>query len=94
LEHFDNIQLTDEHDEEIIQFIESSEAEESASIKQELGRFNRQLSIVQERISRLIDMHVDGTIEAQIYHMKLEEYQQEKKNIELQINSMIISFFF
>jgi site-specific DNA recombinase len=87
LEHFDTIQLTDEQVEEIIQFIENSEAEENVSIKHELERLNRQLSVVKERTSRLIDMHVDGKIDAQIYHMKLEEYQQEKKNIELQIKS-------
>lgn len=87
LEHFDTIQLTDEQVEEIIQFIENSEAEENVSIKHELDRLNRQLSVVKERISRLIDMHVDGTIDAQIYHMKLEEYKKEKNNIELQIKS-------
>ncbi len=36
---------------------------------------------MQERLSRLVDMHVDGAIDADTYRSKLEEYRMEQLNL-------------
>jgi hypothetical protein len=48
---------------------------------------NDKLNLTQERISKIIDMHVDGKIDSQTYHFKLEEYKREQQSLMLEIKS-------
>ena len=48
---------------------------------------NEKLNLTQERISKLIDMHIDGKIDAETYHFKLGEYKTEQQNFILEIKS-------
>jgi hypothetical protein len=84
---FDDIQLTDEQIGEITQYIEEDEVQEQEAINQLRKQLNQNLTLIQERISRLIDMHVDGKIDGQTYHMKLEEYKREQQTLTVQIKS-------
>lgn len=48
---------------------------------------NEKLNRTQERISKLIDMHIDGKIDAETYSFKLEEYKREQQSITLELKS-------
>jgi hypothetical protein len=50
-------------------------------------QLNQKLNLTQERISKLIDMHIDGKIDSQTYHFKLEEYKREQQSLILEIKS-------
>ena len=63
------------------------EAQEQESMRQLQQQLKQNLTIVQERMSKLIDVHVDGKIDAQTYHMKLEEYKREQQTLTVQIKS-------
>lgn len=64
LGHFDSIQLTDDQINEIVAYIEADETEQRETAKTFQGQLNQKLNLTQERISKLIDMHIDGKIDA------------------------------
>ena len=71
--YIDKIQLTDEQVGEIVEHIEIHEKEEQQFIKNQQRQLNEKLNLTRERISKLIDMHIDGKIDSETYHFKLEE---------------------
>src|SRR5579871_4196239 len=87
LSQFDIIRLSNDQINEIVGHLEEYEAHEQAFIKQAQQGFEERLTLVKERISKLIDMHVDGRIDSQTYHMKLEEYKREQQGLVLQLKS-------
>jgi len=87
LSYFDDIQLSNEQINEIVEFIEADEIEQYEAAKLAQYQLNQKLNLTQERISKLIDMHIDGKIDAQTYHFKLEEYKREQQALILEIKS-------
>lgn len=87
LSYFDQIKLTDDQINEISDHIEQYEIEEQQMIKNSQRTLNEKLNLTQERISTLIDMHIDGRIDAESYHYKLEQYKREQQNLMLEIKS-------
>jgi site-specific DNA recombinase len=87
LSHFDELQLTDSQIDAIIAHIEEYVATEQTSAQQMYQQLKRKLNHAQERISKLIDMHVDGQLDAQSYHLKIGEYRREQQAIELELKS-------
>lgn len=87
LGYFDQIKLTDEQIGEIIQHIEQHEIQEHESVKNSQRILNEKLNLTQERTSKLIDMHIDGKIDAETYHYKLEEYKKEQQKLMAEIRS-------
>lgn len=85
LGQFDDIKLSDEQIQEIVDYLKQYEEQEQASSKQMQQRLEQKLILTKERISKLIDMHVDGRIDAQSYHMKLEEYKREQQDLTLEL---------
>lgn len=67
--------------------LQHHESQDQIMAEQLLKRLNQQLQTTQERISKLIDMHIDGKIDAQIYQLKLQEYKQEQQRLTLEIKS-------
>ncbi|MBI3236880.1 MAG: hypothetical protein HYZ48_04185 [Chlamydiales bacterium] len=41
----------------------------------------KELDSIQIRLSKLIDMHLDGIIDSESYHFKLEEYKKWQREI-------------
>lgn len=76
---------------EIAADIEQYEAQEQASIQIMRQQLGERLTVTQERISKLIDMHIDGKIDAQTYHLKLEEYKREQQRLTFEIKSYTAS---
>jgi len=87
MKHFDAIMLTNDQVNEIINHIQEYEITEQASIKNTQRILNEKLNLTQERISKLIDMHIDGKIDGETYHAKLEEYKHGQQNLLLEIKS-------
>lgn len=87
LGYFDQIKLSDQQIEEIIDHIEQHTTQEHESIKSAQRILNDKLNLTQERISKLIDLHIDGKIDAESYHFKLEEYKREQQKLIAEIKS-------
>lgn len=87
LSYFSKIQLTSDQINEIANHIEEYEKQEQAAIKQAQRLANEKLTVTKERISKLIDLHIDGKIDAQTYHVKLEEYKREQQDLTLEVKS-------
>ena len=87
LDRFDDINLSDEQIGEIIQYIEADSVQNLAAARLAQNKLNNKLNLTKDRISKLIDMHIDGKIDAETYHAKLEEYKTEQQRILLEIKS-------
>lgn len=87
LSHLDDLQLTNEQINKIIGYIEEDEIKHQEAARFSQHQLNQKLNLTQERISKLIDMHIDGKIDAQTYHFKLEEYKREQQALILEIKS-------
>lgn len=87
LAYFDKIQLTENEINDIVECIQQHEVQEQESIKQSQQLLNERLNRTQERISKLIDMHIDGQIDAETYHFKLNEYKKEQQVLILETKS-------
>jgi site-specific DNA recombinase len=87
MNRLDGFKLSDEQINDITNWIETDNIEQQQAAKLAQYQLNQKLNITQERISKLIDMHIDGKIDAETYHFKLEEYKQEQRNLTLEIKS-------
>jgi site-specific DNA recombinase len=87
LPYFDAIQLTDEQVDDIVEHLQGCEAEEQSSLRQLEQQTRQRLGVIQERLSKLIDMRIDGTIDSTAYQMKLDEYNKEKQELSERLNS-------
>lgn len=81
LEYLDKIQLPDALIEEIVDYLKRSYAHEQEFFKHSQERLRKELDSIQNRLSKLIDMHLDGAIDSEIYHLKLEEYKKRQREI-------------
>ncbi|MBP6869608.1 recombinase family protein [Candidatus Babeliales bacterium] len=87
LRNFDAIQLTHHQIEEIMNDLQTEDIIAQRTIENKLRILNEKLNLTQERISKLIDMHIDGKIDAETYYGKLEEYKREQQKLLLEIKS-------
>src|SRR5579863_33739 len=87
LTHFDNIQLTDDQISDVIEAIKAYESEAQSSMKKLRTQLEHRLGLARERISKLVDMHVDGKIDAQTYRVKLDEYNREQQLVSAELKS-------
>jgi len=85
--HFDKIRLSDQQIDEIVDYIKIHEEQEQEFIKKTQRSINEKLNLTKERISKLIDMHIDGKIDSETYHFKLEEYKREQQSLTLELKS-------
>ena len=81
LEYFDKIQLPDTVIEEIVAYLKKSYANEQEFFKHSQEALRKELDSIQNRLSKLIDMHLDGAIDSETYHLKLEEYKKRQREI-------------
>lgn len=74
LSYFDDIQLSDNQINEIVNYITADEIQQQEEAKLSKLKLNQKLNLTKERISKLIDMHINGKIDSETYHFMLEEY--------------------
>jgi site-specific DNA recombinase len=81
LEYFDKIRLTDAQIESVVVSLKQSYAHEQEFFKHSQETLRKELDQIQSRLSKLIDMHLDGGIDSETYHLKLEEYKKRQREI-------------
>jgi hypothetical protein len=62
--------------EKIVDYLKKSFETEQEFYKQTHENLRKELDQVQNRISRLVDSHLDGKIDGDIYEQKLNEYKK------------------
>ena len=58
-----------------------SYAQEQHFFKHSQETLRKELDAIQGRLSKLIDMHLDGAMDSGTYHTKLEEYKKRQREI-------------
>jgi site-specific DNA recombinase len=81
MEYLDRIQLPDAVIEEIVDYLKKAYAHEQAFFKTSQEALRKELDAIQNRLSKLVDMHLDGGIDSETYHSKLEEYKKRQREI-------------
>lgn len=81
MEQLDKIQLPDAVIEEIVEYLKKAYAHEQAFFKTSQEALRKELDSIQNRLSKLVDMHLDGGIDSETYHSKLEEYKKRQREI-------------
>lgn len=89
LDSLGKIQLSDGKINEIIAHLKQSFAHEQEFFKTSQEMLRRESDQLQDRISRLVDMHLDGSIDADIYKLKLEEYKKRQREIAVEIGKHV-----
>jgi site-specific DNA recombinase len=81
LEYLDKIKISDDLIEKIVDYLKKSFEAEQEFYKQTHENLRKELDQVQNRISRLVDSHLDGKIDGDIYEKKLNEYKKRQQEI-------------
>ena len=87
LEHLERLYLSDQQIHEITEFLREAHEQDQAFSKPSQEALKRELRLLQARISKLIDMHLDGKIDSDTYHTKLEEYKQRQRRLTSEIKT-------
>ncbi|MFA6916771.1 MAG: hypothetical protein WC222_10280 [Parachlamydiales bacterium] len=61
--------------------LKQSYAHEQEFFKHSQEALRKELDQIQSRLSKLIDMHLDGLMDSGTYHLKLEEYKKRQREI-------------
>jgi site-specific DNA recombinase len=89
MEYLDRIQLPDAVIEEIVEYLKKAYAESQAFFKTSQELLRKELDSIQNRLSKLVDMHLDGGIDSETYHTKLEEYKKRQRGITSEMEAHI-----
>lgn len=89
LSHLDNIKLSDEQVERIIGYLKKTYAHEQEFFKQSQQALRKELDLIQGRLSKLIDMHLDGKVDSETYHTKLQEYKNRQREITTEMQTHV-----
>ncbi len=89
LKYFDKIKLSDKQISDIIAHLKHSYATEQDFYQHSQEALRKELDHIQDRISKLIDMYLDGRIDAETYRLKLYEYKTRQRNITLEMKAHV-----
>ncbi|MFA6991286.1 MAG: recombinase family protein, partial [Candidatus Babeliales bacterium] len=89
IKNFENIQLTNEQVEEIVGYLKQSFKHEQDFVKNTQEILHKELNLVQGRLSKLVDMHMDGQIDSETFQAKQKEYKQRQREILLQMQDHV-----
>ena len=89
MKYLEKIQLPDALIEDIIVYLRQSFAHEQNFFKQSQEKLRKELDLIQRRLSKLIDMHLDSAIDSTNYHTKLEEYKKRQREITCEMKNHI-----
>lgn len=87
--YLDKIRLTDEQVSSIAAHLKQTYAHEQEFFKHSQEALRKELDSVQSRISKLVDMHLDGGIDADTYRLKLAEYKARQREITLEMKEHV-----
>lgn len=63
----------------------------NSTAKKELAVINREFVKVEERIQKLVDLHLDGLLDRKTYEDKFKVLKQERNNIQAELNRLELS---
>lgn len=89
LEYFDNISLSDDVIDEIIEHLKKTYGQEQELLKQSQQKLRKDMDLIQGRISKLIDMHLDGAVDTGTYRTKLEEYKTRQRELTSEMQAYV-----
>lgn len=89
LKNFDRIKLTDNQIQEIITYLKQAYAHEQAFFKNSQEMLRKDFDHIQNRLSKLIDMHLDGSIDQESYRTKMDEYKKRQREITSEMQAHI-----
>ncbi len=89
MKHLDRIQLSDDLTEKIVTYLKKAFETEQEFYVQAQKNLRKEQDQLQTRISRLVDAHLDGDIDSDIYNKKLEEYKNRQHEVNSQIDAHI-----
>lgn len=89
LGHLNSVQLTDARINDIIAYLKQTYAHEQEFFKLSQAKLRKELDQIQVRLSRLIDMHLDGNIGSEEYHAKLQEYKCRQREITAEMQAHV-----
>ncbi len=89
LNNFDKIQLSDEQITKIVTYLKQSYANQQAFLENAQKILRKELDTIQSPLSKLVDMHLDGTIDPETYKIKLEEYKKRQREITLEMQAHV-----
>ncbi len=81
VEYLDRIQLPDALIEDIISYLKQAYSHEQEFFKHSQEILRKELDTIQTRLSKLVDMHLDGALDSDTYNAKLEEYKKRQREI-------------
>jgi phage-related minor tail protein len=81
LDYLGRIRLSDDLIAKITDYFKKSFESEQEFYKQTHENLRKELDQVQNRISRVVDAHLDGKIDGDIYEQKLNEYKKRQQEI-------------
>ena len=85
--HLDRLYLSDQQIIDIVDFLREAYVEDQTFFQHSQAALKKELTLLQSRTSKLIDMHLDGKIDSDTYHTKLEEYKQRQRAITAEIKT-------
>ena len=89
MEYLDKIQLPDAVIDDIVAYLKKSYAHEQDFFKLSQENLRKELDAIQARLSKLIDLHLDGELDSDTYHSKLEEYKKRQREITLEMKAHV-----
>ncbi len=89
LKYLDHIELTDDQVQEVATHLKQAYTQEQEFFKHAQQTLRTKLDHIQNRLSRLIDMHLDGSIDQETYRIKLNEYKQQQREVTEEMQSHV-----
>ena len=89
LAQFERIKLSDVQINDIITHLKQTYAHEQEFFKHSQETLRKELDQIQSRLSKLVDMHLDGTLDAETYKVKVEVYKERQREITLEMQAHI-----
>ena len=89
LENLEKIQLSDDLIKGIIEFLKKSISHEQEFFNNSQENLRKELDNIQNRVSKLIDMHLDGGIDSETYKFKLSEYKKRQREITSEMKDQV-----
>ncbi len=89
LGYFDRIKLTDAQIDEITAALKQTYGREQEIFTQTQQILRKELDQIQGRLSKLVDMHLDGAIDTDTYQAKLREYKDRQREITAEMQERV-----
>lgn len=89
LKNFDDLRLSNEQIEETVSYLKTAFINEQEFFKHSQQALRQEMDNIQNKISKLVDLHMDGTIDSDTYKFKLEEFKKRQREIAAEMQAHI-----